>query len=247
MRFAGAKVTGPSRNDLADELAAFGNFVSGVLVLGVDDKSRAVEGIDVERLDLVETLVRDVVTDSITPPLAVRIERPELPDDTGQLRPVLKVDVPRSLFVHRSPGGYLHRIGSSRREMSPELLARLFQQRSQTRLIRFDEQAVPGAPADVLEPPLWRRFVPTDADDAELVLEKLRIVVVGEEDGMRHTSVAGVLLCTSAPQEWLSGARIEAVQYRGLERDANYQRDARTITGPLDQQVLKALDWVVRG
>lgn len=41
VRFSGKKVAGPSRSDLADELAAFGNFVSGVVVLGVDDKTRA--------------------------------------------------------------------------------------------------------------------------------------------------------------------------------------------------------------
>ena len=52
--------------------------------------------------------------------------------------PVIKVVVPRSLFVHQSPGGYLHRVGSAKRQMAPDVLARLFQQRSQSRLIRFD-------------------------------------------------------------------------------------------------------------
>ena len=47
------------------------------------------------------------------------------------------VDVPQSLFVHRSGSGYFTRIGSSKREMPPEVLARLFQQRSQVRLISF--------------------------------------------------------------------------------------------------------------
>jgi hypothetical protein len=48
------------------------------------------------------------------------------------------MELPRSLFVHRSPGGYFHRVGSSKREMDPDYLARLFQQRSQSRIIRFD-------------------------------------------------------------------------------------------------------------
>lgn len=34
-------------------------------------------------------------------------------------------------------------------------LARLFQQRSQARIIRFDEQPVPGATLDDLKPQLW--------------------------------------------------------------------------------------------
>ena len=43
----------------------------------------------------------------------------------------------------REGPGYFRRIGSSKREMSPELLARLFQERSQSRLIRFDESVIP--------------------------------------------------------------------------------------------------------
>ena len=243
VRFSGTRISGPSRNDLADELAAFGNYIHGVLLLGVDDRSRGVEGVPVERLDQVEDLVREVVNDSIRPPLAVRIERLELPDEGGQLKPVLKVEIPRSLFVHRSPGGYLYRLGSSKREMSPELLARLFQQRSQAAIIRFDEQAVPDASPEVLKEPLWRRYVPDTGDD-ETLLRKLRLVVPSDEPGRWRASVGGVLTCCPAPEEWLSGARIEAVQYRGTARDANYQVDAKTITGPLDRQIVQAVSWI---
>jgi ATP-dependent DNA helicase RecG len=41
--FRGDKITGPKRDDLADELTAFGNSFDGVLLLGVDDKIRDVE------------------------------------------------------------------------------------------------------------------------------------------------------------------------------------------------------------
>jgi hypothetical protein len=58
---------------------------------------------------------------------------------------ILRIDVPRSLFVLKSPNGYFRQIGSSKREMKPEVLARLFQQRSQAWLIRFDEQTAPCA------------------------------------------------------------------------------------------------------
>ena len=87
-----------------------------------------------------ERFVHELCHDSINPPIAPVIERLSLPNSTGEDVAVIKVDVARSLFVHRSPGGYLHRVGSAKRVMSPEYLARLFQQRSQTRLVRFDEQ-----------------------------------------------------------------------------------------------------------
>ncbi|HUT44235.1 MAG TPA: ATP-binding protein, partial [Desulfobacterales bacterium] len=136
----GNKVTAPDRKDLADEFAAFGNSYNGVLVLGVDDKTKEIEGIPQESLDIVETYVRDICNDSIDPPLNVRIIKMTLPDLQGIDRPIIKIDIPRSLFVHKSPHGYFYRQGSSKREMKPEYLARLFQQRSQARLIRFEEQ-----------------------------------------------------------------------------------------------------------
>ena len=49
----------------------------------------------------------------------------------------LAAPVSQSLFVHKSAGGYFRRLGSSKREMTPEVLARLFQERSQSRMIRF--------------------------------------------------------------------------------------------------------------
>ena len=41
---------------------------------------------------------------------------------------IIRIDVPRSLFVHKSPNEYFRRIGSSKREMRPNALAKLFQQ-----------------------------------------------------------------------------------------------------------------------
>jgi len=170
LHFKGEQVSGPSRRALADELAAFANSRGGVFVLGVDDSTREITGIPIERLNAVEDFVRELAVDSVDPPVPIVTERLSVPAGSGQRVAVLRVDVPKSLFVHKSPGGYLHRVGSSKREMSPEYLAHLFQQRSQTRIIRFDEQAVPGATPDDLDTTLWERFRTTRSlDEARLV------------------------------------------------------------------------------
>ena len=145
VRFAAGKVQEPTHNDLADELAAFANTHGGVLLLGVEDASRRVIGIPIERLDAVDELVRQACEDSVTPPAAPLIERMTLPDSAGVPQTILRVEVSRSPFVHQSPGGYLHRVGSSKRPIPPDHLARLFQQRSEARMIRFDETPLPNA------------------------------------------------------------------------------------------------------
>lgn len=247
VRFAGQRVSAPHRDALADELAAFANSRGGVCVLGVDD-TREVLGIPLDRLDWVEDFVRQLCLDRINPPLAPVIERLTLPSSTGEQLPVLKVDVGRSLFVHRSPGGYLHRVGSAKREMAPDYLARLFQQRSQARIIRFDEQPVPGARLDDLADDLWRRFASARIQDTrEVLLDKLAMARP-DADGSIRPTVAGVLMASADPRRWLPNAFIQAVAYRGSEvlpqGDSAYQLDAQDITGPLDAQVLAACHFV---
>ena len=179
------------------------------------------------------------------PPLDAVIRKIELPGATGDPMALLRVDVDRSLFVHRSPGGYFRRIGSSNREMSPELLARLFQERSQSRVIRFDESAVPGTSKEDLDSGLARRFLRRDADLTESALRKLRIIA-DDEEGFPRVTVAGVLMCTREPGRWMPHAQIQAVSYAGERRDMNYQNDARDLGGPLDAQVFEAMHFVRR-
>ena len=241
---AGDRVTGPSRGDFADELAGMANGPGGTVVLGVEDREHEVLGIPADRLDSVERWVREICNDSVTPPLDAVIRKVELPSVAGSLLPVLVVDVVRSLFVHKSPGGYFRRIGSSKRELSPEVLARLFQERSQSRVIRFDEAAVPGTSLEVLDGELTRRFMRHDTEVTEDVLRKLRIVV--DDDGVARVTVAGVLMCTREPERWLPHAQIQAVSYAGERRDVNYQSDARDFGGPLDGQVFETMGFLRR-
>ncbi|MCQ3805870.1 MAG: putative DNA binding domain-containing protein [Acidimicrobiaceae bacterium] len=250
VRFSGLKVAGPSRDDLADEIAAFANSRGGVLVLGVEDSSRDIIGVPDDRLDAVVNFAKEICNDSITPPVEQFVlDRVSLPSATGRMASVVKLEVPRSLFVHRSPGGYWHRAGDSKRIMTPDLLARLFQQRSQTRLIRFDEQAVTNARIGDLSEELWARFrTPRSDHEPETFLAKLGMAVRAH-DGAVRPSVAGVLIGSDAPEQWLPNAYVQAVAYRGTsvlpESVAmNYQLDASDFTGPLDRQVIEASRFV---
>ena len=129
---AGGRVSEPKRNPMADELAALANATGGTVVLGVDDETQEILGIPLQDLDAVEGWAQEICNDSVKPALNADIRKLELPARNGQLVPVVRLDIPRSLFVHKSPGGYFRRIGSSKWEMAPEVLARLFQERSQT-------------------------------------------------------------------------------------------------------------------
>ena len=260
VRVSGSLVRAPDRNDLADELAALANSRGGTVVLGVDDKTRRIQDIAPDALDVLEGWIREICNDSVAPALDADILKVELENEDGRLLPVLRVDVARSLFVHKSPGGYFRRIGSSKREMAPDALARLFQERSQSRIIRFDESVVPATARSDLHYSLTRRFLAGDVADDDAsnsagdalpgasdddLLRKLRIVA-DDVDGRARLTLAGVLLCTEEPQRWLPHAYVQAVSYAGERTDADYQTDARDIGGPVDQQVAESLHFVRR-
>ena len=242
--FLGSRVSGPAREALADELAAMANTRDGVLVLGVEDGTREIVGIPIERIDMVEQYIFWICNESIEPPLHFQSLRIELPDTAGVPRPLLKVVIPRSLWVHRSPGGYFHRQGSSKRRMSAEFLGRLLQQHSQARPYRFEEQVVPETTFADLDPVRRRRFSRSDAEDA-ITFKKLNLAA-DDEAGRTRATVAGILMCSSTPEKWLSGALIRAVRYRGVRQDSNYQLDAQDISGSLDEQIEAAMAFVRR-
>ena len=251
VRFAGQRVAAPHRDSLADSVAAFANTRGGVIVLGIEAETYDVVGVPLDRIETVTDFVREVCIDSIEPPVEqLAVEHLRLPACTGEELPVVKIDVPRSLFVHRSPGGYLHRLANLRRQMSTQYLARLFQKRSQTRLIRFEEQVVSRARLDDLSPYLWKRFrTARSGDDREAFLGKLRMAQVDEE-GVWRPTVAGVLMASEDPRRWLPNAFVQAVAYRGNRTRAHpgtiCQLDAADLTGPLDRQVIETCRFVAK-
>ncbi len=244
----GNKVDQPGRDSVADELAAFANAGGGIIVFGVADKTRAVEGIARADLDTVDLWLTNIASHAIDPPLPIETRLLEIPDSQGEMKPVVWVRVSKSVFVHKSPHGYFHRVGSSKREMSPELLARIFQQRSMVRLIRFDEQLVPQTTREAISPELKARFLRGDsfANLAEITQLKKLYLIGNDESGELRLTVSGVLLLTARPADYLSSAYIQCVAYSGTERNAEYQVDAQDCDGPVDEQIRHAFNFVKR-
>jgi predicted HTH transcriptional regulator len=129
--------------------------------------------------------------------------------------------------------------------MSPEALARLFQQRTQNRLIRFDEQIVMNSTFDDLSAKLWDRYrTPLSPQDNTEFLEKLKLVSLGE-DGALHPTISGILMACETPEKIIQNAYVQAVCYLGNSRNSE-QLDAQDINGPLDEQIKETCKFVKR-
>ncbi len=106
VRIEGGRVVAPHPDGLADELSAFANARGGLCVLGVEDKTRQVLGIDLIDLDRVEQFVHAACHDRIDPPLAPHIERLWLADGAVvSAIPEVKVTHPLAKVTHEAAIG----------------------------------------------------------------------------------------------------------------------------------------------
>lgn len=241
----GRKLIGPNQESLAQEIAAFANARGGSIVFGVDGKTRDVLGVDLDKLDILDECITNLVEARIIPPPVVYTQRLELPDQSGAMHPVLRLDIPRSLFVHDAPGGYFRRQGSTKRKIPPQELQRLFQVRGRSGFITFDEFPVVSCGRQDLQLDLCNKFLGVGPDPVEIKLRKLKMVV-NDDDGNEWASVAGCLMAAARPTEWIKHAYVQAVRYLATEKTADQQHDARDFEGPLDQQIVEATQFVLR-
>ena len=238
--FTGHRPIRPSRDDWADEIAAFANARGGVLLCGVTDDGEA-QGMSREQIVALDALLVEVSTDSIKPAVRIHTWHRMLPEGER----VLLLEVPESDSQHDSPGGSYVRVGASKRRMTNDERLRLAQRRGQARFRWFDEQTVPNTGFRTLDESLWRSLLSAEgAANPEAALAKLALLAP-DEAGVTRATVTGVLLCTRNPEEWLPNAGIMATHYRGRDR-ASGQIDAREIIGPLNRQIADAMVFVAR-
>lgn len=240
VEFKGNRPKSPSRDDWADEMAAFANTNGGVLLCGVSDRGE-VQGMSSDRMDMLENLLVEICSDSIKPSIQINTFRKKIREKGA----VLLVEISEGYSQHDSPGGSFRRAGSSKRKMTSDERLRLAQDRGQSRFLWFDKQTVPETGFETLSRELWNPLLSAEsALDPELALVKMGLLAE-DETGVRRATVAGVLLCSESPELFLPNASVMAACYLGRDR-ASKQADAQEIGGPINRQIADAIAFVLR-
>ena len=239
VEFKGNRPTSPRRDELADEMAAFANASGGILLCGITDNGQA-QGMTQEQIAEVDSLLVELSTDAVKPALRIDVHHRELDGKAFVL-----VEVPRGDTIHERDGRAYIRVGATKRRLEGDERLRLAQNRAQSRYLWFDKQIVPNTGFETLSERLWEPLLSVaGADDPRRGLMNLRLLAQ-DEAGVDRATVAGVLLCTQSPQDWLPQATIVATHYRGKDR-ASGQLDAQEIVGPLPLQIADAVKFVAR-
>ena len=244
MCFGNRCMPSPNTEELAGELVAFANAEGGAVFLGVDD-SGGVRGIPPESLDTVEHWLLNVATHNCEPPIRPVVRKVVLPSDSGVDDRILLAVVPRGLYVHRTSGGrYYIRVGSTKRDLMPPELARLFQQRGREYV--FDEQPVPAAAVDDLNRNRLEAFFGRSPTIPWLDLLRNTRVTFRDEDGVDRPTVAGLLIFATEPTEFLESGSIEAACYRGTRLSSDDLVHAERLAGPVSDQIDAGIAFVAR-
>ena len=239
IEFKGDRPTSPRVEDLADEMAAFANANGGVLLCGVSDGGQ-LQGMSPGQMAALGRLLVEVSTDAVEPSLRIDIHHRELAG-----KAFILVGVSRGDSVHGRVGRVFIRVGATKRRLGGDELLRLAQRRAQSRYLWFDRKVVPQTGFHTLSERLWEPLLSAAGPaDPRQALMNLSLLTSGEPIVDRAT-VAGVLLCTNSPHEWLPQATIVATQYRGKDRSCALL-DSQEIEGPLADQVADAVKFVVR-
>ncbi len=244
VRLGDRGVLSPDTEALAGELVALANAVGGGVFLGVAD-SGAVAGIAPSRVDAVERWLVNVATHNCEPPIRPILRKVLLPDAAGDDRQVLLAEVPRGLYVHRTSGGrYYVRVGSTKRDLTPPELARLFQERGREYV--FDEQAVLTAAVDDLNRHRLEAFFGRSPTIPWLDLLRNTRVTFRDENGVDRPTVAGLLTFGTEPTDFLPSGSIEAACYRGERLSSDDLVHAERLAGPVSDQIDAGIAFVAQ-
>lgn len=193
-------------------IVAFANTAGGIMLLGVEDRTRNVRGVR-EPLDLEERLA-NLISDHIAPRLLPEIEI--LPWRRTQVLAVQVHPSPtRPHYLKRAglEGGSYVRVGSTNRRADPELIEEL---RRFSRGDAFDEQPMPALDSEALD---FRAASESFAPIRKLArrdLETLRLVT--SYQGRRVPTVGGMILFGRDRERHFPDAWIQAGRFAGGDK-----------------------------
>ncbi|HEU5280459.1 MAG TPA: RNA-binding domain-containing protein [Gammaproteobacteria bacterium] len=219
----------PHFSSLIKTCVAFANGLGGKIMVGIDDKTRQVLGVDEATRKRLYDEFPNSLYDSTSPGLLPEIYEKRIDDKSVVIIEVFGGNK-KPVFVtsEGSVDGVYLRAGANTRKANREAVEALMRENKR---IHYDEEAV-HAGVDILNPSLLDALLGKH-DQSRLMSEKI-ITRLSANSSRVAPTIAGVLMFSEAPENYIPEALVYCTRFRGVEGRDIIQTEA--ITGHLLKQ-----------
>lgn len=227
---------------IAQEMVAFSNTKGGKIIVGVNDKTGAVEGLSFQDIQRINNLLTTAASEHVKNAITIETETVEVEDN----KRVVIAHIPEGYQKpYKDKDGLIFiKNGSDKRKVtSNEELMRMLQSSGS---MYAEEQLLRHCDYGDID---WEKFKahyatiygePLPDAEKERKFENLRL----GKDGIPN--LAGALFFTNNPQKALTGFFITAIWFFGNLREDNSYKASEYIRGTLPEQYRQAKDFVLR-
>ena len=236
------KRTIKSSEDIAKEMVAMSNSIGGMIIVGVEDKTGQIIGLNYEDIKRSNEFLANASTNNVKPPIYILTE-------------IVSIEGKKILVVHINEGSskpYCDnngivwiKSGSDKRRVTDNIeYARLLQSSG---LISADEMIVAGTSLDDFNLEKFKIFFETNY---EQTIEATSLSVTQLLHNLNlmkdeQLNLAGLLLFGKEPQRYKPAFLIRAVSFFGDDIAGQEYRDSRDILGDLEKLFQQGMDFLL--
>lgn len=236
------KITSP--NSLAAEIIALTNSKGGYILIGVNDQGNII-GLDVSQKQIEEEIM-NICQNNCEPPIIPEFDYIKIGDKIIAILKIYQGLEPHHL---KTTGQYYIRVGSTKRISAGSNLKRMFQTRGG---LSTDETPITRAQIKDISKEKFQKYVETAFDEQynledEKIYKNLLIktkTLMKDDSGLWHPNLGGLLMFGKDPQEFLPFTKIQAIKYRGQNKDSNERVTGYEYQGDLIKIINQGIEFV---
>ncbi len=231
-------------HDISQELVAFSNSKGGIVIIGVDDKIGALNGLSFQEIQETNNLLFNAATNNVKEPINIRTETIEVKD---QKLIVVYVDEGlRKPYMDKNGAIWTKNVANKRRVTSPDEIARLLQSSG---AFIADEEPVAGSTYNDIDIDLFKKFIKKKTKKSLAGL-KQSLPQVLNNMGLaigEQLTLAGLLLFGLNPQAFKPVLSVQCIAFVGNDISGNKYRDSEPpFEGNLMELYEKTMSFLIR-
>ncbi len=235
------KRTLDNQDSFAAEMIAMSNSKGGIILVGVEDKTGKIVGLDYTELQKIGNQVSTIANELVKPLIYITTEVVVLPTEARVL--VVHVSEGTNKPYKDNNGTIWIKQGADKRRMTDNNeIMRLFQQSGS---LSYDEMIVRSTSITDIDEDKVREYLDkiTDSDKVELNETVYKNLNILKDNSL---SLGGLLFFAKEPQKYRPAFCIKAVSFVGNDLGGNYYRDSQDIVGTIPDMFNQAVSFFTR-